>query len=77
MVNPLHEDVAIRMFVDTFVDNVANWFEDLPTGYIIDWNNMKQIFEGHYKSIGDAQVLLLQLTWIKKEPLVSMRDFNA
>ena len=31
VVNPQHEDVVVRMFVDTLVDNVADWFQDLPT----------------------------------------------
>lgn len=77
VVNPQHEDVAIGMFVDTIVDNVVDWFQDLPVGCIKDWNHMKQRFKECYKNIEDAQVLLLQLAQIKKEPSVSMRYFNV
>ena len=31
VINPQHEDVAVRIFVDALVDNATNWFQDLPT----------------------------------------------
>jgi hypothetical protein len=45
VVNPEHEDVVVKMFVDTLVDNVSDWFQDLPTRCITDWNDMKKKFE--------------------------------
>lgn len=36
---------------------------------------MKNQFEVHYKSIEDEHTLLTQLTQIKKEPSVPMREF--
>lgn len=78
VVNPQHEDTTVRMFVNTLVDDVVDWFQDLPTSRITRWNDMKQRFEGRYnKRLEDAQVLLLQLAQIKKESSISMRDFNA
>jgi hypothetical protein len=47
------------MFIDTLVDDVVDWFQDLPAGCITRWNDMKQRFEERYKSTEDAQVLFL------------------
>lgn len=77
VVNAQHEDVVVSMFLDTLVDNATDWFQDLPIGYIIDCDRMKQMFEECYKSTEDAQVFLLKLAQMKKEQYVSMRDFNA
>ena len=63
--------------VDTLVDNVFDWFQDLPTECIENWDTMKQSFEECYKITEDVQVLLFQLEHIKKEPLVSLWYFNA
>ena len=54
VVNPQHEDVAVRMFVDTLVDDATDWFQDLPTGCITGWDTMKQRFEARYKSTEGA-----------------------
>lgn len=35
-----HEDVTIRIFVETLQDNVADWFYHLSVGSIIDWTSM-------------------------------------
>lgn len=40
-----NEDVAVGMFVDTLVDNAADWFQDLPIRCITNWDTMKQMFE--------------------------------
>ena len=47
VVNPQYEDVVVRMFVDTLVENGVDWFQDLPTKCITNLNTMKQRFEEH------------------------------
>lgn len=58
IVNPQHEDVAVRMFVETLIENATDWFQHLPMGCITNWNDMKNCFETHYKSIEDEHTLL-------------------
>lgn len=45
IVNPQHENVAVRMFVETLMENVADWFQHLPTRCITSWIDMKNFFE--------------------------------
>ena len=68
-----HEDVAVRLFVKTLIDDAADWFHHLPQGSITDWNHMRTAFEDRFKSSEDKHTLLLQLTQLKKEIHEPMR----
>ena len=40
----VHEDVAMRLFVQTLIDDAIDQFHHLPQGSIIDWNHMRTTF---------------------------------
>ncbi|KAH9298467.1 hypothetical protein KI387_030149, partial [Taxus chinensis] len=48
-----HEDVSVRLFIETLQDNAADWFYDLPAGAITDWNTMRTQFESRFKPAED------------------------
>ena len=39
-----HEDVAIRLFVETLTDSATDWFYHLDDGSITDWNTLRTTF---------------------------------
>jgi len=72
-----HQDVAIRLFVQTLTDTAAQWFYHLTDASITNWNEMKIAFENRFKSAEDEHYLLAQLTQLKKEIHEPMREFVA
>ena len=77
IVGVVHEDVAMRLFVETLIESAIDWFYHLDDGSIIDWNMMRTKFEARFKTTEDGHVLLTPLASIKKQPNMSMRDFVA
>ena len=53
-----HEDVAIRLFVETLIDSVVDWFYHLDDGSITNWNTLRTAFEARFKIAEDEHVLL-------------------
>lgn len=72
-----HEDVAIRLFVQTLTEGAADWFYHLPNGVITNWQDLKTRFEARFKVAEDDHSLIAQLAQLKKEIPESMRDFVA
>ena len=71
------KNVALRLFVQTLIDDATDWFHHLPQGSITNWATMRNAFEARFKSADDEHTLLLQLTQLKKEIHEPMRDFVA
>ena len=72
-----HEDVTVRLFMETLTNSAVDWFYHLDDGSITNWNPLRTTFEARFKFAEDKHVLLTQLTSIKKQPTMSMGDFNA
>ncbi|KAH9296698.1 hypothetical protein KI387_044278 [Taxus chinensis] len=72
-----HEDVFVRLFVETLQDNAADWFYHLPAGAITSWDTMRTRFENHFKPAEDVHALLAQISQIKKDSQEPMREFVA
>ena len=53
-----HEDVAVRLFVETLTDSTADWFYHLDDGSITDWNTLRIAFEDRFKTAEDEHALL-------------------
>ena len=45
-----HEDVAVRLFVETLIENTIYWFYHLDDGSITNWDEMRMIFEIRFKT---------------------------
>lgn len=43
-----HEDVAIKLFVHSFVEDARDWFRRLPNDYVSSWDDMVGCFKEHY-----------------------------
>lgn len=72
-----HEDVSVRLFVESLQENVVEWFYMLLASSITCWEDIKTIFEHIFKTTEEYQDLLVQLVKMKKEPMESMRYFVA
>lgn len=70
-----HEDVSIRLFLDTLQGPVVEWFYHLPATSITNWKTLQIAFEDRYKPSEDAFVLLSQITHMKKETNETMHNF--
>lgn len=64
-----HEDVVVRLFVQTLTEATVDWFYHLPNSLITNWQDLKVAEDDHS--------LLAQLAQLKKEIPESMRDFVA
>lgn len=53
-----HEDVAIRLFVETLTESASDYFINLDDGSITNWDTMRISFETRFKTIEDEHVLL-------------------
>ena len=60
------QEIAVRLFVRTLTDVVADWFNHFPQHSIASWNDMKKVFETRFKSPNNEFSLLLQLSQSKK-----------
>lgn len=61
-----HEDVAVRLFVQTLTKAMTDWFYHLPNGAITNWEDLKTRFEDKFKVAQDEHSLLAQLAQLKK-----------
>lgn len=39
---PQYEDVVVIMFIETLVENAYDWFQHLPLGCMISWDDMRK-----------------------------------
>lgn len=70
-----HEDVYVRLFVETLTEAAIEWFGQLPVGSMTSWATLIQAFERRFKTAEDEHFLLSQLTQMKKEIHGPMREF--
>ena len=48
----------VRLFVETLIEGIADWFYHLDDGSITDWNSMRMVFETRFKIAEDENILL-------------------
>ena len=53
-----HEDVVVRLLVETLTDSAADWFYHLDDGSITSWNTLRTTFEARFKIVEDEHVML-------------------
>lgn len=53
-----HEDVVVRLFMETLSDSVVDWFYHLDDGSITNWVTLRFSFEARFKTIEDEHVML-------------------
>lgn len=62
-----HEDVAVRMFVKTFIAAMLYWYSSLPNGSITSWDNLLDAFQTQFKSRVLGIELINEISHIKKK----------
>lgn len=72
-----HEDVYVRLFIETLQGAAVDWFYHLPNNCITNWASLRTLFEARFKFTENDHALLAQLTQMKKEPQEPMREFVA
>lgn len=70
-----HEDVSIRLFIESLQGVAAKWFFTLPNASITDWASLRTKFEEIFNPTEDSHALLAQLTTMRKEAHEPMREF--
>lgn len=70
-----HDDVVVQLFVETLTKVVVDQFYHLAGGVMTSWNTMRTCFEAFFETTKDEHALLAQLTSVKKQPSMSIRDF--
>lgn len=70
-----HEDVFVRLFIETLQGVVADWFYNLATRTIKNWDTLQTKFEEIFKPIEDAHTFVDQLKTMRKEPHEPMHEF--
>ncbi|KAH9316903.1 hypothetical protein KI387_018672, partial [Taxus chinensis] len=71
-----HEDVSVRLFIETLHDLAGEWFYRLAPSTITNWATMRDAFLRRFKAAEDFSTLITQLTQLK-EPHEHMWDFIA
>lgn len=65
----------VRLFVESLVEDVAEWFQNLKEGCITGWNDLKVKFLGRFQLVVDTYKLLLNFFQIQMKKDESMKDF--
>lgn len=71
----LEEDVYVRLFVKSHVDDIGVWFQHLEDGCITGWSVLENKFLVRFKPIVNVSYLLCQLFKIQKGEDEEIRRF--
>ncbi|KAH9325163.1 hypothetical protein KI387_005341, partial [Taxus chinensis] len=62
-----HEDVSVRLFIETLHDLAQEWLYRLAPGTITNWDTMRDAFINTFKVAEDSSTLITQLTQLKEQ----------
>jgi hypothetical protein len=71
------EDVVLRLFSATFVEDARKWYNNLPDKGIKTWDDFHKVFMKIWGAKGDPNLLLLQLNEMKKKENETVKEFDA
>ena len=72
-----HEDVVIKLFVHSLIEDARDWFRRFPDDSINSWNDLEKFFKEQYGDKTNASFMLNYFSNIKKNPNESTFDFNV
>ena len=61
-----HEDVVMKFFVHSLIEDARYWFRIFPNDSIKSWNDLEVLFKGQYGDKTNAGFMLNDFTNIKK-----------
>ena len=72
-----HEDVVMKLFVQSLIKDVRDQFRILPDDCISSWNDLEKLFKELYGDNTNIFFMLNDFNNIKKNPNESTFDFNV
>lgn len=57
-----NEDVHMKLFMQSLIEDARDWFNDLPDATISSWNKFRRIIKEHYGDHSDPKVSLHEIT---------------
>lgn len=73
----MDEDVIMKLFVQSLVDDVRAWYRDLPMNRIGSWEDFKNCFQEQYGDKTNVSLMLNEFNNIRKFDNEIATDFNA
>lgn len=71
------EDVLMKLFMQSLVDDVRDWYRSLLDSHIGSWNNFHRVFREKYGDHTDPRFKLGEITTIQKGQNEMATDFNT
>ena len=71
-----HDDVFMRLFVQTFEGDVRKWFRELPVASIDSWPALEAAFMRQWREKRDSLYYLIEFGSLKKRDNEIVDDFN-
>ena len=72
-----HEDLVMKLFVYSLIEDAWDWFKRLPDDSIGSWSDLKSLFKEQYGDNTSVRFMLNNFNNIKKNPNESTFDFNV
>ena len=72
-----HEDVVMKLFVHSLIEDARDWFKRLPDDNIFSWNDLESSSKEKYWDDTSARFIINDFNNIKKNPNESTFDFNV
>lgn len=71
------EDVIMKLFVQSLVDDARDWYRGLPVASIGSWEEFKNCFQEQYGDKTNVSFMLNEFNNIRKSENEIVTDFNA
>jgi len=72
-----HEDVFMKSFMQSLVDEAKEWYKGLPDRSISSWDDFKRMFKEQYSDKTDPSFFVNEFTSITKGSNEQVANFNA
>ena len=72
-----HEDVVMKLFVHSLIEDARDWLRRLPDDSICSWSDLESLFKEQYGDDTSVGFMLNDFNNIKKNPNESAFNFNV
>jgi hypothetical protein len=70
-----HEDLAMRLFASSLIEEALDWFKGLPDNQITTYDAFTALFKSRWSRKADGGTLATQFNQIKKKENETVREF--
>ena len=71
-----HEDVVLKLFVQSLAEDARDWFKRLPDRCIDTWDSFERCFKEHFGDRPNASFMLNKFNTIRKNLNELAAKFN-